>query len=420
MRTVLLAASAALATAFAAQAEQKLDLNVYGDVIFNGYSLQAGPTPPAILPGKYLLQPDSNLQSRNFSLPRVATVISGRNGRLTLVSETTFTAPINQGTNTLLINVERFEIGYEFGDWLRLKAGRFHTAFGYYNDAYHTGFYYQLPIDRPAFVNYEDNGGLIPARAVGLHADGRIPVGTIGKLRWDAELLNNRPQKPTDTAILTDGGQIARAFNGRLRFEPGGLLDGLVIGGNFYYGHIRGSTDVVPLSDFNLGSSLQLPSQIRLNAQVQVQIPNYQEITLGAHIAYLENNVHFIAEYAHFAHQRDDGTVDVSEGGFIEAGYTFGDFTPFVLLDRTSLAHGNGQPAVPAYGLPAVVPDNDFTDKYFAYSIISQVFGSNWRYTAGVRWQPVDGLALKASVGRWEGDAGTSVTTAYGQAAVAF
>jgi hypothetical protein len=443
----LLAAAATLAAAGAASA-QTINLNVYGDMTFLGYNLDAGETPPA-LGGQPLLNPKSTLYSRTFTLPRVATVLSARNGRLSVVNETTFTAPLNQGSNNLLINVERFEIAYEFGDWLRVKAGRFHTAFGYYNDTFHTGFYYQLPVDRPGFVNYEDNGGLIPARGIGLHADGRIPVLTIGKIKWDAELINNRAQKPTDTTIAADGGQIPRAFNGRLRFEPGGVLEGLIVGGNFYTGHIKGSTQVVPLSDFNLGGSLGLPSSIRLNGQLQVDIPDYKETTWGVHLAYEENNLHVIAEYAHFDHQRTAGTcvddahvnnpnglprcTDTSEGGFVQVGYSFGDFTPFFLVDRISLAHGDDIAEVPAIppgvvpqlpdgrpAIPAVPAANNFSDPYFAYSVISQIFGSNWRYSAGVRWQPIDGLALKATVARWVGDGGSSVTSVYGQAAVAF
>jgi hypothetical protein len=202
-----LAAAVTLAAANAASA-QTINFNLYGDLSFLGYNIDAGPTPPQLVPGQYLFSPGTQLYSRSFAVPRVATVTSARNGKLSLVNETTFTAPINQGSNTLQINVERFEITYEFGDWLRIKGGRFHTAFGYYNDAYHTGFYYQLPIDRPGFVNYEDNGGLIPARGVGLHGDGRVSVGSVGKVRWDAELMNNRAQRPGDTSIRNDGNVI--------------------------------------------------------------------------------------------------------------------------------------------------------------------------------------------------------------------
>lgn len=105
----ILAAAVTLAAANAASA-QTINFNLYGDLSFLGYNIDAGPTPPQLVPGQYLFSPGTQLYSRSFAVPRVATVTSARNGKLSLVNETTFTAPINQGSNTLQINVERFEI----------------------------------------------------------------------------------------------------------------------------------------------------------------------------------------------------------------------------------------------------------------------------------------------------------------------
>jgi len=40
-----------------------------------------------------------------------------------------------------------------------MAAGRFHTAIGYYNDAYHHGYYFVLPTERPTAVRVEDAVG---------------------------------------------------------------------------------------------------------------------------------------------------------------------------------------------------------------------------------------------------------------------
>src|SRR6185295_17726091 len=135
-------------------------------------------------------------------------------------------------TNEFGIDMERIEVAYLFSDYLRLRFGRFHTAIGYYNDAYHHGRYFQTTVDRPEIVRFEDEGGLIPAHSVGLHADGRFPLGALGALRYDADLANGRGATPAEVTNLADANG-AKAYNLRLRIEPA-FLDGLIAGASIY------------------------------------------------------------------------------------------------------------------------------------------------------------------------------------------
>ena len=108
-----------------------------------------------------------------FSAPRLELFLTSTQGKLAFLAETMFEVG---DANEFGIDMERIEIGYLFSDKFRLRVGRFHTAIGYYNDAYHHGRYFQMTVDRPTMVRFEDEGGLIPAHSVGLHGDGRLPA----------------------------------------------------------------------------------------------------------------------------------------------------------------------------------------------------------------------------------------------------
>ena len=64
------------------------------------------------------------------------------------------------------VDVERIQVGYTFGDYLTTWAGRFHTPFCYYNTAFHHGTHLLTAVRRPAFIDFEDKGGIIPAHTV--------------------------------------------------------------------------------------------------------------------------------------------------------------------------------------------------------------------------------------------------------------
>ena len=81
--------------------------------------------------------------------------------------------------------LERFQLGYQLGAARTLWLGRFHSPIGYWNSTYHHGSHLQATILRPALIDYEDKGGVIPSHLSGLLWDQRI-THAAGELRWMA------------------------------------------------------------------------------------------------------------------------------------------------------------------------------------------------------------------------------------------
>src|SRR5207237_2007493 len=80
-----------------------------------------------------------------------------------------------------VIDLERAQIVYSFSDQLTLWLGRFHTPFGYWNMAFHHGAQIQTSILRPRFLDFEDDGGVLPVHTTGLWGTGGLRTGG-GKL----------------------------------------------------------------------------------------------------------------------------------------------------------------------------------------------------------------------------------------------
>src|SRR5581483_11666265 len=99
------------------------------------------------------------------------------------------------------VDVERLQIGYIFSDALKVRAGRFHNALGYWNQTYHHGALMQTSIDRPFFLKFEDQGGLLPVHTVGLWAAGRHRIGP-GVVGYDL-MVGNGPRINLDPVALT-------------------------------------------------------------------------------------------------------------------------------------------------------------------------------------------------------------------------
>jgi len=133
-------------------------------------------------------------------------------------------------TNEVGVEVERIQVGYLFADWLRLKAGRMHTAFGYYNDGYHHGKFFELTTGRPYLVNFEDAGGLLVAHLVGVAVDGKASLGSAGDLHYDLEVGNGRARTIEEVAVA-GARKNTKMVNLRLRLLPN-FAEGLVVGAN--------------------------------------------------------------------------------------------------------------------------------------------------------------------------------------------
>ncbi len=136
------------------------------------------------------------------------------------------------GSNgTVGIDLERAQIGYQFSDETTLWLGRFHTPYGYINTALHHGSWVNNSLRRPRFLQFEDNGGIMPAHTVGLWASGTQHAGE-GKLLYDVYGGNSQQivgggldmrNAGSPQFNLAAGGRIAYQFNS-------GKLEGLTLG----------------------------------------------------------------------------------------------------------------------------------------------------------------------------------------------
>lgn len=97
--------------------------------------------------------------------------------------------------NAFSIEAHRLLLKYSMNDYLNLSAGRYHTAIGYYNTAYHHGSFFQTTVNRPFLFAFESKGGLLPLHNVGLSVTGRIPKAPLG-LHYVAEIGNGRASRP--------------------------------------------------------------------------------------------------------------------------------------------------------------------------------------------------------------------------------
>ena len=337
----------------------QLAVNTYGDI---GY--QVDHTKDAM---------NATNTTNAFSAPRVELFLSETQGRLSFLAETMFEVGED---NSFGVDIERIEVAYLFSDYFRLRLGRFHTAIGYYNDAYHHGRYFQTTVDRPEMVRFEDEGGILPAHSVGIHVDGRLPLGHVGSLRYDVDLANGRGNIPDQVTNLTDTNN-AKAYNLRLRIEPA-FLEGLIVGGNVYLDTINASDP---------------------NAVIPV-VEKIEEVILGAHLVYLEKNVHFIAEYLHVSHKVSaTGYAGTTQGGFVEIGYSLNRFTPYYRFQRVSF--------------PAAL------DLFYSQNVLAPS-GSFYANVAGVRFEVSDFIALKLEGGYTSHDSGSNTWTGGAQCAFAF
>ena len=138
--------------------------------------------------------------------------------------------------NSFSVDVERMLVQYSYNDYFNISAGRFHTAIGYYNTAYHHSTWFQTATGRPFLFEFEDRGGILPIHTVGASVSGLIPSGTLG-LHYVAEVGNGRasrnPLNEEPVQNVVDD-QNHKAFNLAMFARPEALR-GLQAGFSVYH-----------------------------------------------------------------------------------------------------------------------------------------------------------------------------------------
>ena len=140
--------------------------------------------------------------------------------------------------NNFGVDVERLLMQYSPNDYFNLAAGRYHTAIGYYNTAYHHSTWLQTATGRPFLFQFEDNGGILPIHNVGVTASGLIPSGAL-QLHYVAEVGNGRASsspfaEPVQNVVDENNG---KAVNFALFAKPEAVR-GLQVGFSAYHDHL--------------------------------------------------------------------------------------------------------------------------------------------------------------------------------------
>jgi hypothetical protein len=209
------------------------------------------------------------------------------------------------------VDLERFQLGYGFGDYATAWLGRFHTPFGYFNTAFHHGTQLQTAVRRPQFLDFEDKGGILPVHTVGLWGTGGVALGD-GKLTYDLYVGN---------AASIEDGTLNMNMAGLSRFRPSfgtsvgytfrGALEGLKTGLHWLRGDVQ---------------SLTLNDKTALN------------IT-GGYLVYPEEPWELITELYRFDNKDLSGKTGThgSWATFGQLARTFGRWTPYGRAEWTSL-----------------------------------------------------------------------------------
>lgn len=203
--------------------------------------------------------------------------------------------------NTFGVDVERYLLTYSYNDYFSLSAGRYHTAIGYYNTAYHHSTWLQTTTGRPLLFAFEDQGGILPIHNVGVEAYGRIPSGFLG-LHYVAEIGNGRESRdpiqdePVQN-IITDKNH--KAVNFALFARP------LKVPG------------------------LQTGFSVYRDLLVPVGQPPVNETILAAHAIYTTANFEWLNEALMIRHTPDGGHTFDTPGWYTQISKRWGAYRPY-------------------------------------------------------------------------------------------
>jgi hypothetical protein len=286
----------------------KLNIRGFGDVNYSPSGLSEPTTGP-----------------RSFTLGQLDLFITSRiSDHLSALVETVFEADRSNG---LGVDLERYLLQYRQSRYLKIDAGRNHSAIGYYNTEFHHGSWFQTAVGRPFLFAFEDKGGPLPIHNVGLRASGEIPSGHLG-LEYVAEVGNSRSYEPGSEPVQnfrnTGGG---RSTNFAISASPD-ALHGIRAGASFYR---------VVLTPGNL-------------------IPIEQRIYAG-YLVYRQDRVEFLNEAVWMRHTQDFGSGMTRQtsipGGYAQFAYRFGPLRPYLRYEylNPSLSDPIARLVLPSVGL---------------------------------------------------------------------
>ena len=216
------------------------------------------------------------------------------------------------------VDLERAQIGYQFNDQATVWLGRFHTPYGYVNTALHHGAWVNDTLRRPKFLQFEDQGGIMPAHTVGLWTTGALRTGG-GRWLYDAYVGNSQH-------IIDGSLDMQNAGSSEFRLMGGGRL-----GYQFNDGTVEGLT--LGLHALTARVTGEPPTFDTTAATVRL-------LVYGGYAVYDTDRWENIAELYLF--DNEDQTFGSgshrSTAGFIQLGYRTPWGIPYARYERASLS----------------------------------------------------------------------------------
>ena len=202
--------------------------------------------------------------------------------------------------NAFGIEPERLLLQYAVNDYLNLSLGRYHTAIGFYNTAYHHSTWMQTTVDRPFLFEFEDRGGILPIHNVGLSATGRIPSGSLG-LHYVAEIGNGRTSRsPLDEPVQSVRDENnGKAFNLAVFARPD-WLRGFQTGFSVYRDHLTPEN-----------------------------LPKIGQTILSGHVVYQSNRFEFLNEVILMRHAPLGSPLHDTSAFYSQISRAFSRFRPY-------------------------------------------------------------------------------------------
>lgn len=247
-------------------------------------------------------------RKKTFSLGSISLYATGdNNDRLNFL----FEMVVEDLNDRAIVDIERLWVGYTFDDLLIARAGRFHTALGYWNTEYHHGKHLFLSVDRPFFLAFEDIGGVIPTHIVGLEFAGVKKAGE-GKFKYVFE-AGNGPGIETDTGGSAPHNQelTPNAFadnNDEKQFALRLVLDSVLAKG---------------LSLGVFGTKYKIENALKTI--------NVTEAVYGLDAHYVKGDLDLLGEYFRF-----ENSSKGADAYYAQAAYAIGKFTPYLRHERLS------------------------------------------------------------------------------------
>jgi len=171
-------------------------------------------------------------------------------------------------TNEFNVDIERYQLTYKVNRYFAAAAGRFHTAIGYYNTAYHHGTWFSTAEGRPIMYLFEDSGGILPVHMVGLSFTGAVPNTEKLGLHWTAEVGNGLSSNPFATESVQNfySDRNYKATNLATYVRPE-FVSGLQIGGSWYHDGLNPAQAQSPLPIAEVRQNIESAYIVYLTSQ---------------------------------------------------------------------------------------------------------------------------------------------------------